>query len=89
MKISESWLRQWVNPDLDSEALGHQLTMLGHEVDSIESQGQGIDDIVIAEVVEVCKHPDADKLSLCKVDAGDGEPGAVGTPGEGARGAAR
>jgi phenylalanyl-tRNA synthetase beta chain len=73
MKISESWLRQWVSPDLDSEALGHQLTMLGHEVDSIESQGQGIDDIVIAEVVEVGKHPDADKLSLCKVDAGDGE----------------
>ncbi len=73
MKISESWLREWVNPDLDSEALGHQLTMLGHEVDSIEFQGQGIDEIVIAEVAAVEKHPDADKLSLCKVDAGDGE----------------
>jgi phenylalanyl-tRNA synthetase beta chain len=73
MKISESWLREWVNTDLDSESLGHQLTMLGHEVDGIEHQGQGIDEIVIAAVVEVEKHPDADKLSLCKVDAGDGE----------------
>ncbi len=73
MKISDSWLRQWTNPDLEAEALGHQLTMLGHEVDGIESQGQGIEDVVIAEVAEVSKHPDADKLSLCKVDAGDGE----------------
>ena len=39
MKIAESWLREWVNPDLDTEALGHQLTMLGHEVDGIESKG--------------------------------------------------
>jgi phenylalanyl-tRNA synthetase beta chain len=73
MKISEAWLREWVNPELDTEALGHQLTMLGHEVDGIDYEGQGIEDIVIAEVAEVSKHPDADKLSVCKVDAGDGE----------------
>ena len=72
MKIAESWLREWVNPDLDTEALGHQLTMLGHEVDGIEYEGAGIEAVVIAEVVECGKHPDADKLSVCKVsDGGD------------------
>jgi len=73
MKIAESWLREWVKPDLDTEALGHQLTMLGHEVDGIEYEGAGIADIVIAEVAEVSKHPDADKLSLCKVNDGSGK----------------
>lgn len=72
MKIAESWLREWVSPDLDTEALGHQLTMLGHEVDGIEFEGAEIADIVIAEVMEVGKHPDADKLSLCKVNDGSG-----------------
>jgi phenylalanyl-tRNA synthetase beta chain len=73
MKIAESWLREWVNPDLDTEALSHQLTMLGHEVDGVEYEGTGIADIVIAEVAEVSKHPDADKLTLCRVNDGSGE----------------
>ena len=73
MKIAESWLREWVDPDLDTEALGHQLTMLGHEVDGIEYEGAGLEDIVIAQVADVEKHPDADKLSLCRVDDGSGE----------------
>jgi phenylalanyl-tRNA synthetase beta chain len=73
MKIAESWLREWVNPDLDTEALSHQLTMLGHEVDGIEYEGAGIADVIIAEVAQVAKHPDADKLSLCKVNDGSGE----------------
>ena len=73
MKIPESWLREWVNPDLDTDALSHQLTMLGHEVDGVEYEGSGIADVVIAEVAELTKHPDADKLSLCKVNDGSGE----------------
>ena len=73
MKIAESWLREWVNPDLDTVALGHQLTMLGHEVDGIELEGASISDVVIAEVVGVEKHPDADRLSVCKVSDGSGE----------------
>jgi phenylalanyl-tRNA synthetase beta chain len=72
MKISESWLREWVNPDLDTEALAERLTMAGHEVDGIEYEGQGLDGVVVAEVVEVGKHPDADRLSVCKVDDGSG-----------------
>mgnify|MGYP002065187944 CR=1 FL=1 len=49
MKIAESWLREWVDPELSTEELAHQLTMLGHEVDSVELEGAGIDAIVVAE----------------------------------------
>jgi len=73
MKIAESWLREWVNPDLDTDALGHKLTMLGHEVDGIEHEGRGIEAVVIAKVVAVARHPDADRLSVCQVDDGTGE----------------
>ncbi len=74
MKIVESWLREWVNPDLDTEALGHQLTMLGHEVDEIMIEGAGLDGVVVGEVVAVTQHPDADRLSVCRVSIGSGEP---------------
>jgi phenylalanyl-tRNA synthetase beta chain len=74
MKIAESWLREWVDPDLDTEALAERLTMAGHEVDGIEFEGQGLDGVVVAEVVAVNKHPDADRLSVCKVDDGSGKP---------------
>ncbi len=73
MKIAESWLREWVNPDLDTEALAHQLTMLGHEVDGVDVEGDGIAEVVVAHVVDTEKHPDADKLTLCKVDDGSGD----------------
>ncbi|MEJ2298752.1 MAG: phenylalanine--tRNA ligase subunit beta, partial [Woeseiaceae bacterium] len=73
MKIAESWLREWVDPDLDARELAHQLTMLGHEVDSLEFEGQGLEGVVVGEVVECGKHPDADKLSVCRVSDGSGE----------------
>jgi phenylalanyl-tRNA synthetase beta chain len=73
MKIAESWLREWVDPDLDSDALGHQLTMLGLEVDGVDVEGAGLDGVLVAEVIEVEKHPDADRLSVCKVRAGSEE----------------
>jgi phenylalanyl-tRNA synthetase beta chain len=72
MKFPESWLREWADPALDTEALAHRLTMAGHEVEGIETDGEGLDAIVIAEVLEVGKHPGADKLSLCKVSDGGG-----------------
>jgi phenylalanyl-tRNA synthetase beta chain len=70
MKISESWLREWVDPDLDAESLSHRLTMAGHEVDGIDVQGVGLDGIVVAEVLAVARHPDADRLSVCQVSTG-------------------
>jgi phenylalanyl-tRNA synthetase beta chain len=73
MKIVESWLREWVNPDLDTEALAERLTMAGHEVDGIELDGEGLAGVVIAEVLEVAQHPDADRLSVCQVSNGNNE----------------
>ncbi|MDH3906606.1 MAG: phenylalanine--tRNA ligase subunit beta [Gammaproteobacteria bacterium] len=73
MKVVESWLREWVDPALDTNALEHQLTMLGLEVDGVDEQGDGLDGVIVAQVLEVEKHPDADRLSVCKVSAGGEE----------------
>jgi phenylalanyl-tRNA synthetase beta chain len=73
MKLSESWLREWVDPEIDSEALAHHLTMLGLEVDGVEPVAGPLTDIVVGEVREVSAHPDADRLSLCRVDVGKDE----------------
>ena len=74
MKFAESWLREWVDPKLDVEALAEQLTMAGHEVNSIESEGKELKGVVIAEVVTVARHPNADRLSVCQVSTGKGKP---------------
>ena len=70
MKFSEKWLREWVDPALDTDALAHRLTMAGHEVDAVESQGNGLEGVVVGEVLVVKKHPDADRLSVCQVSTG-------------------
>ena len=73
MKFSEGWLREWVDPPLSTEELAARLTGAGLEVDSVRPVGEGLSKVVVAEVVEVGRHPDADRLSLCRVDAGTGE----------------
>ncbi|MEE4110747.1 MAG: phenylalanine--tRNA ligase subunit beta, partial [Halieaceae bacterium] len=73
MKFSEQWLREWVNPALTSEALGEQITMAGLEVDAIESVAGGFDGVVVGEIIAAEQHPDADKLRVCRVNAGTGE----------------
>ncbi|MDA0681517.1 MAG: phenylalanine--tRNA ligase subunit beta [Proteobacteria bacterium] len=73
MKFSEQWLREWVNPSLDTMGLAHRLTMVGHEVDAIESHGAGLEGVVVAEVLSVKKHPDADRLRVCQVSTGKGD----------------
>jgi phenylalanyl-tRNA synthetase beta chain len=70
VKFSEKWLREWVDPGLDTQALAHRLTMAGLEVDSIEPQGNDLHGVVVGEVLEVKKHPDADKLTVCRVSTG-------------------
>ena len=70
MKIVESWLREWVDPDLETAALAHELTMLGLEVDGISIEGTNLNGVVVAEVVAVSKHPNADRLSVCRVSTG-------------------
>jgi phenylalanyl-tRNA synthetase beta chain len=74
MKFSESWLRTLVNPKLSSEELSHLLTMAGLEVEGLEAVAPQFNDVVVAHVLEVVKHPDADRLNVCKVDTGRGEP---------------
>ena len=73
MKISENWLREWVSPDLSTEELVEQLTMLGLEVDDVMPAAGEFTHVVVAEVVAIEKHPDADKLNVCQVNVGSGE----------------
>ena len=73
MQFSEQWLRTFVDPQLDSTELGHLLTMTGLEVEEAEAAAPAFRGVVVARIVEANKHPDADKLKLCKVDAGTGE----------------
>jgi len=70
MKISENWLREWVNPAIDSKILIEQLTMAGLEVETVEPAGTKLEKVVVGEVLAVESHPDADKLSLCQVSNG-------------------
>jgi phenylalanyl-tRNA synthetase beta chain len=73
MKISEQWLREWVNPQVDTEALGHQLTMAGLEIEAIEAVAGDFSGVIVAEILQADPHPDADKLQVCRVDTGSGE----------------
>ena len=70
MKLSEQWLREWVDPDVDTLALAEQLTMAGLEVDGIEPCAPLLDGVVVGHVLDKQSHPDADRLSLCQVDVG-------------------
>ncbi|MDO4429934.1 MAG: phenylalanine--tRNA ligase subunit beta [Lonepinella koalarum] len=70
MKFSEQWVREWVNPTVNTEELCHQITMLGLEVDSVDAVAGEFSGVVVAEVVECAQHPDADKLRITKVNVG-------------------
>lgn len=74
MKISENWLRTWVNPAIDSEKLSDQLTMLGLEVDEIAPAAKLFTGVVVGEVLTAEQHPDADRLRVTTVNIGSGEP---------------
>lgn len=72
MQFSESWLRTLVNPKMTSDELSHLLTMSGLEVEEVEPVAPPFSHVVVAKVVEVAKHPNADRLNVCQVDAGTG-----------------
>ncbi len=74
MKFSENWLRTWVDPDMTSDELAHTLTMAGLEVEALEPVAPAFNNVVVAEVLEVVKHPDADRLNVCKVNVGEAQP---------------
>lgn len=72
MQFSERWLRALVDPALDSDALGHAMTMAGLEVEEATKAAPPFSGVVVGHIVEAVRHPDADKLKVCKVDAGQG-----------------
>ncbi|HEV3010244.1 MAG TPA: phenylalanine--tRNA ligase subunit beta, partial [Burkholderiales bacterium] len=70
MLIPESWLRSFCNPPLSGRELADKLTMSGVEVETYEPLGPQFSGVVVSEVLSVEKHPNADKLTVCKVKAG-------------------
>ena len=70
MQFSENWLRTFVDTNLTSAELSHALTMAGLEVEDEQPAGAVFSHVVIGEIVEAAKHPDADRLQLCKVNIG-------------------
>ena len=69
MKLSRLWLREWVNYSLTEQELADQLTMAGLEIEAINPVAGQFNHVVIAQVLSTKPHPDADKLTLCEVDA--------------------
>ncbi|HOW62509.1 MAG TPA: phenylalanine--tRNA ligase subunit beta [Candidatus Contendobacter sp.] len=74
MKISEHWLREWVNPAVSSAELAAQLTMAGLEVDSVEPAAPPFESVVVGRVIGLVPHPDADRLRVATVDVGGAKP---------------
>lgn len=70
MKFSESWLREWVNPAVDTTELVAQLTMAGLEVDAVEPVAPEFSGVVVGQIMSVEQHPNADKLRVCQVAGG-------------------
>src|SRR5580698_1507229 len=73
MKVTLNWLKQYVDFNWSPEELTERLTMLGLEVEGVQKIAAEFDGIVVAQVVTRDKHPNADKLSLCRVNDGTGE----------------
>jgi len=72
MQFSENWLRTMVDPKITSDELSHLLTMSGLEVEEVEPVAPPFTNVVVAEIREIAKHPDADRLNVCQVDVGTG-----------------
>ena len=78
MKISEHWLRAYVDPPITTTELSDRLTMAGLEVESAEPAAPPFHGVVVAEIRAFARHPDADRLNVCQVDAGERD--AAGAP---------
>ena len=74
MQFSEAWLKSLVNPNLPTQQLGHLLTMAGLEVEALEPAAPAFTRVVVAEILSAEKHPNADRLQVCQVRTGQGDP---------------
>jgi phenylalanyl-tRNA synthetase beta chain len=72
MKASLNWIKEYVDVGMPPDELGHLLTMTGLEVEGLEAVGQGLDDVIVAKILKVAPHPNADRLTICSVDTGQG-----------------
>ena len=72
MKFSENWLRQHVKTDASRDELAATLTAIGLEVEELTVLGASLDGVIVARIVECARHPEADRLQVCQVDAGQG-----------------
>ena len=70
MKFTLSWLKEHLETDADARTIAKTLTNIGLEVESLEDRGAVLKDFIVAHVVSAEKHPNADKLKLCRVDTG-------------------
>ncbi len=70
MKFPENWLREHIRTDVDRDGLAAALTAIGLEVEELTPLGDGLDKVVVAEIVSASRHPEADRLQVCEVDAG-------------------
>ncbi|HDS1511968.1 phenylalanine--tRNA ligase subunit beta [Stenotrophomonas maltophilia] len=73
MKFSENWLRSHVPTGASRDELSAVLTAIGLEVEEVTALGEGLDQVVVARIVDAVRHPEADRLQVCRVDAGQGE----------------
>jgi phenylalanyl-tRNA synthetase beta chain len=73
MKFSENWLRSHVPTTVSRDELGAVLTAIGLEVEEVDALGEGLQHVVVARIVSAERHPEADRLQICQVDAGQGE----------------
>ena len=74
MQFSEAWLKSLVDPQLPADKLGHLLTMAGLEVEALEPAAPTFSQVVVAEILNAGKHPNADRLQVCQVDVGEAAP---------------
>ncbi len=78
MRVPVTWLHEYCAPDLDTFALAERLAMTGTEVERVERHGvTALEHFVVGKVLQAQQHPDADRLRVCQVDTGDGEPSQI------------
>ena len=73
MKFTLNWIKNYIDFDISPEELSDRLTMAGLEVEAVEYQGKGLENVVTAQILDLKPHPNAEKLSLCKVTDGESD----------------
>src|SRR5262245_28263195 len=74
MRVPYTWLAEWVTVPWQGAELGSRLTMAGFELEALETAAPPFTGVIVAEILEATRHPQADKLQVCKVNTGQGEP---------------